>query len=92
MNFKHFFYISIYFQDCPSYELFCLNQKNELGISFNRRVCSFFSDSLALFENFSEAQNFLSTLKVDENRIYSISEISSTSRQINPAQLKKISK
>lgn len=69
---NHSFFISVYFQNCPSYDLYYLNEHNELAISFNRRVCSFFSDSLALFETLLEAQNFLSTLKVDDNRIYKI--------------------
>jgi hypothetical protein len=85
MNFSSHFFISVYFKKCPSYSYFERNEKDELAISFNRRICSYFSDSLALFETLSEAKNFLSTLKVDENRVY---QISATSRQPKQKKLR----
>ena len=71
---------------CPdssmvSYQFFCLAEKNELCLSFNRRLCGIFSKNMARFETEDLARGFLKTVKLKSGFGYEIVEYSSS----NPA-------
>jgi hypothetical protein len=75
-NLQTSFFISVYAPSCTvSFNFFSLAEKNELALSFNGRLCSIFSDSLAFFDTEELANDFLKTVNLKPYWSYSVHQI-----------------
>lgn len=74
------YYISVKVLDLSilSYHFFYLAEKNELCLSFNRRLCGIFSKNMARFETEDLAREFLKTVKLKLGFSYRIDKYSSS--------------
>lgn len=61
-----------------SYHFFYLAEKDELCLSFNRRLCGIFSKNMARFETDDLAGEFLKTVKLKSGFSYQIDKYSSS--------------